>query len=188
MFKGRFAFTPAAVTCTTWAQWPLLSWQLVRLPCLGSFPVRHRYFFSLVYSCDTPNVFWVVWSDPNMKDIRVRKSRRTASNAPAVETLWVLTTNLGFRLVQKTMAWGFFPALFGAVKARFHAACSTGYFFPSLFSISGTVNKEPSSWSAACCSQRSVPILTVFISTVEEFCYLSNIYPWRRCFTNLTLN
>lgn len=133
MFKGRFAFTPAAVTCTTWAQWPLLSWQLVRLPCLGSFPVRHRYFFSLVYSCDTPNVFWVVWSDPNMKDIRVRKSRRTASNAPAVETLWVLTTNLGFRLVQKNHGMRLFSCFIWCSKGTFSCCLLHWIFFSFSF-------------------------------------------------------
>lgn len=169
MFNGRFAFTPAATTHATWVWWSLSPWELVRIPCLGSFPVRYRYFFSLVYSCDTPNVFWVVWSDPNMRDMRVRKRGKT-SNGPAMKTIWVLTTNLGFRLVQKNHGMQLFPVLFSILKTHFYAACSSGYSFPFLFSISGTVNKEPSSWFATCRSQWNMPILTAFISTVKEFC------------------
>lgn len=79
VFNGRFAFMPVTTIHSSWAP----SRSRVFIP----FQVGIGTFSSLIYSCDAPSIFWVLWSDPNERDMRVRKMRGTASNALAIKIL-----------------------------------------------------------------------------------------------------
>lgn len=140
---------PGMVACfTTGVSQGPLSW------FLSSYA---QVFLSLLYYCDTPKVFWVIWSGSNMRDMRVRKRGRTESTAPAMKTNWVPTTNPGYRLVQKIMACSFSPVLFCTVQTRFLT-----FQFLGLWTRKQVAAAHHSQWS--------MPVLTEFMSTVKEFC------------------
>lgn len=134
--------------------------ELVRLLCVGSFPVMHKYFFSLVSAYETPGIFWVLlpfhrgWGKGGeCFKFTGYENYLGAHHKPSAKKPWQVA----------------FSCFMCTGKTCFHAACSHGCFFFSLFNF-WNFEQGICAWSTACSSQWSVPILMAFISTVNELC------------------